>query len=146
MSMYKKRDIDERLRNLGATPLYKEGWDYAVTYKGVRIPGIKVTHPGNEIPDGAVSKLAREIADIGNLNSNDVKKVLRGMRPSLDTGLNSGILTASFVLIMLIISRTKILTGNVIGNIPYSALNGLIILVVFIILGLLLLKFRKDNS
>ncbi|MBI2107091.1 hypothetical protein HYT57_03835 [Candidatus Woesearchaeota archaeon] len=40
MSVYERRDINERLGYLGASPLYEEGRDLKTNYKGVDISGI----------------------------------------------------------------------------------------------------------
>ncbi len=70
MKYYPLREINKRLKKLGAQRLHRDAskFDYATFYYGKRIPGIKVTHgrntQANEVPEYAVQKLARRLSKI----------------------------------------------------------------------------------
>lgn len=149
MTTYKKRDIDKRLVYFGAEPLHKEGRDFCTNYAGVRIPGIIVTHQGNEVPDIAVNKLARKIAEIGKLDVKYVKGVLKGrkkIKGGLE-GLTAGIIALSSVLVLLVAIQQNVLTGFAVAeNIPESSLSVGIFICILGIIGLIgYMIYRKKR-
>ena len=149
MAIYKKRDVDKRLADIGAEPLYKEGRDYCTTYNGVRIPGIIVTHPGNEVPDIAVNKLARKIAEVGSLDVKYLKGVLTGrkkIKGGLE-GLTAGIIALSSVLVLLVAIQQNVLTGFAVAeNIPESSLNVGISICILGLVGLITYFIYKKKK
>lgn len=145
MPNYKKRDIDSRLKDLGAEPLHKQGWDFETTYKRFKIPGIIVTHPDNEVPDIAVNKLARKIADIGKYDISLVKNVLKGRTTVKKLGgveklVTPAIIIFSIGLVVFTLARANI-TGAVIGISNTTSNIGMVVCVLGII-GLLIYKKR----
>jgi len=146
--MYKKRDINKRLKALKASELFKSGYDYATNYKGVRIPGIKVTRPGGEIPDVSIIKIARRISEIDNTDPNYIKKVLKGKeKPQRLGGLERlatpAIIILSIGLVSLILIQQNITGFAIAQNVSNTtSLVGIFICVIGII-GLLFYKFKK---
>ncbi len=150
MTTYKKRDIDKRLAKLGAEPLYKKGRDYYTNYQGVPIPGIIVTHPGKEVPDISINKLARKIAEIKHSDPSFIKKVLTGrekIHSRIESLVSAAILILTGIFILFVLMQQNILTGFTIAkNISNTNLKISLLVCALGILGLSIYKILKNKK
>jgi hypothetical protein len=153
MTNYEKKDVDKRLRQLGAESLYKQGRDFETKYKGVKITGLTITHPDNELPDLSVNKLGRRIANIGHFDEQKVKSFLKGRlrKPKrhvpLETILTSIIAMFSITALYLTMIQQNVLTGFAfVDNLSNTSLNLSIVVCIIGVLTLLFYNMRKRRQ
>lgn len=157
MALYKKKDVDKRLKGLGASPLYKEGRDFASEFLDVKIKGIPITHGKRKgkgmIPPYSLNRLARELSSIAlshhYTHGGDVKwfkKVLSGREKpeSLDAIVVSSIVLGLVLIAVITFFIPADITGYIVYNNQLLSPLAIIGFIVLIIAGYL--YWRKSRT